>query len=741
MKTYSFFNKNIAKVALLLCCATATVAISSCEEEIDSSNFAIKKDQTVADILDSNKDLSKARDLFKMVSLGNGSSIYSVLSARGNYTVFVPDNEAIDHYLKVQEVEDVYSLPAELAQLIAYSCVIDNGDQQAYESTEFPTNASFNLSNLFDRLLTCVEKDSVVKRAKYDEFTELPVYDENGKPDSTEHQVFYVIENSSCVLSTDHEASNGRVHVVSDVIAPITDRMADAIKTNPNMQIMGLLLSKTGIDALLQVAERDMDYEEVEHPEVFTTTATFGKANVPLKRYISFTGFVEKDELFQQKYNVPAPQYADDEINSDKIINADEIIEAIKNISEIQTAYGSMSGDLKDPNNGLYKFVLYHFIHGKLAPGKFVAHNNEFRYDPGPSQKEPQMSSLPLDVWDYYTTIGQSKSLDITNPMPEQRSIMKILQKGDAGVEGSEHPIYINRFCTYKNGFQDNYDVDNVIEEGIQVLEQEAISPSNGYVYPISDLLVFGDAEREIMGKERMRIDFTTIFHETTSNNVRGGAYTHFPQLSDSHTYFDNLVRASTDTKLTYLHTAYGGGNWKDYQGDEFLAVGLFDFIVKLPPVPVEKEYELRIYASHNAWRGMAQLYFGNHPDRLMPAGLPYDMRQSCVNNPAIPWVEDIEGDDLTNIENDKNLRNQGYMKAPNYFTTSGTKGVSSVRNASPSSPGLRRIVTRQSMKPNETYYLRFKSALKKMDAEWFLDFIEIVPKEVYDGAVDEDIW
>jgi hypothetical protein len=44
-------------------------------------------------------------------------------------------------------------------------------------------------------------------------------------------------------------------------------------------------------------------------------------------------------------------------------------------------------------------------------------------------------------------------------------------------------------------------------------------------------------------------------------------------------------------------------------------------------------------------------------------------------------------------------------------------------------------------MSPEKTYYLRYKSALKKMDAEWFLDFIEIVPKEVYDGAVDEDIW
>ena len=80
-------------------------------------------------------------------------------------------------------------------------------------------------------------------------------------------------------------------------------------------------------------------------------------------------------------------------------------------------------------------------------------------------------------------------------------------------------------------------------------------------------------------------------------------------------------------------------------------------------------------------------------------------------------------------------------MKAPNYFTIAGTKGAESARNASPSSPGLRRIVARQSMSPEKTYYLRYKSALKKMDAEWFLDFIEIVPKEVYDGAVDEDIW
>ena len=71
MKTYQFFSKNIAKVALMAFCASATFAFTSCEEEIDSSNFAIKKELTLADMLDEDKNLSLARDLFKRVRLGS----------------------------------------------------------------------------------------------------------------------------------------------------------------------------------------------------------------------------------------------------------------------------------------------------------------------------------------------------------------------------------------------------------------------------------------------------------------------------------------------------------------------------------------------------------------------------------------------------------------------------------------------------------------------------------------------
>ena len=725
MKTYQFFNKNIAKVALMAFFASATFAVSSCEEEIDSSNFAIKKEQTLADILDEKKDLSLARDLFKRVRLGkaDGSSIYSVLSARGNYTAFVPDNVAIENYLKKLKLNDINELTDAQAQLVAYSCVIDNADQEAYESTEFPSRAAFNLSNLFDRLLTCEEVDDTVKRVKYDELTELPVI-ENGDTVYTYYPVYHKIDKASCVMVSDREASNGMLHIVSEVIAPTSDRVAEVIQNTADMKIMGRLLQETGIEALL-TNERDAEYEETTREEKINIPGV-GDANIPLKRYLAFTGFVETDSIYHSK-GVPALNLDED----GNITNWDEVLAAIKQIPEIVTAYGAAGDDLTNPNNAIYKFVQYHFIHGKLAPGKFVMHCNEFRYDYGADAKNPQMSSMPIDVWDYYTTIGAT------------RHLLKILQKGDAGEPGLEHPIYINRFCTYQNGFKDNYDVENVIDEGIEVFENLALSPSNGYVYPISDILVFGEKQRNDMGKERLRIDFTTVLHELTANNFRGGDYMNFPRVNEQRTYFDNLVRATTDTKISYLHVAFSkvGGSWKDFQGDEFMVTGLYDFTIKLPPVPVANEYEVRIYASHNTLRGMAQMYFGTDPDRLQPAGLPYDMRQSCQNNPAIPWVVDDPDDIQTNIENDKNLRNQGYMKAPNIITTSGSKGLDPIRDASPATPGLRRIVTRQRMDPETTYYLRYKSALKKLDAQLYVDFIEIVPKEIYNGAEVEDIW
>ena len=268
MNTPTVFQKGISKFIATCVFASSLLGFYGCEEDIDSSNFAIKKELTLSDIMDNDPSLSMARDLFKRVRLGrkdNSSSIYSVLSARGNYTAFVPDNVAIETYLKTLGLTSIDELTDEQAELVVYSCIIDNGDQEAYESTEFPTAGSFNLSNLYDRLLTCaedVQATDTVQRVKYDELTHLPEV-KNGDTVKINYPIYYKIEKNCGVLKSDLEASNGWLHIMADVIAPTSDYVFQVVQNAPNMKIMGRLLQETGIWAWMN-QERDITYEEQE---------------------------------------------------------------------------------------------------------------------------------------------------------------------------------------------------------------------------------------------------------------------------------------------------------------------------------------------------------------------------------------------------------------------------------------------------------------------------------------------
>lgn len=731
MKTYKFFSKSFTKLAAVAILTTSLFGVSSCEEEIDSSNFAIKTDQTLTDIVDSDPNLSLIRDLFKRVRLGRSSeasSIYSVLSARGNYTAFVPDNVAVENYLAKLGLTSIDELTDEQAELLAYSCVIDNGDQEAYQSTEFPTSATFNLSNLYDRLLSCTEVSGTldtIERVKYDPLTLLPVI-ENGDTVKLYYPVYFKIEKNSRVIITDREASNGWLHVVADVIAPTSDYIFQVIQDAPNMKIMGRLLQETGIWEWMN-KERDASYEDLEIPEVLK--AQPGDFEAPLKRYLAFTGFVETDSIFKE-YGVDTPILDEDGV----ITNWESVLEGLKSISKITHAYGTQDMDnLKSPNNPLYKFVKYHFIDGKYAPGKLVVHFTEYLYQYGNDNKNPQLRELPTDVWDYYTTIHPAGVVEAREPI-------KLLQIGNRGPVAQQlpgNPIYINRFAEYDNGMNGTYEQLSAKPggEGVLIHEDQNISSANGYVYAIDDLLVFGPEERALMGKERMRVDFATIIHELSSNNLRLGKYSQFPAG-----YFENLPLQTTGSDVLYLFCAYSprsATGWCNLQGDEMMVLGLYDVTFRIPPVPQANEYEIRLGVSHNNLRGMCQLYFGEDMNRLQPAGLPYDMRQSSSNNVAIPWVQDVE-DDAVNMENDKNLRNQGYMKGPMHFGWTDGKGTSMSRDYN---GHIRRIVATEYMEPGKSYYLRYKSALKKLDSQLQIDYIEIVPKEVYNGSEPEDIW
>lgn len=679
---------------LMLC---LSFSLGSCTEEIDESNFAIKEEKTISEYIESTPGFSLIKIVFDNVKLGksvDASTLTNVLSTRGNYTAFIPNDAAMQKYLTELGISTVEEMTPEQMELIANSCIIDNGDQSAYESADFPTPGSFIMPNLKNRIVTC--------RA-----------DENGD---------FIIGGTSKVIKSDIELSNGMLHIVESVISPSNKMLPDLIAQAGNMRIMSHLLTATKwADAMME--EMDMVYENEEREESWylNDVGTFDYAQ---HRYYGYTAFIEPDSLYQEKWGVTL---------NDSEENWDEVMSLIKeNCERIYGATGNskIDNDFTHPDNAINKFVAYHLVYGKMAYDRFVCHYSEYGYKYG-DRANPQTIICPTNVWDYYTTLG------------EHPSLIKITQVGDesAVVENpTDHPIYLNRISVYNNSREGDYKEIGVKSKGILISPTNGEfdnSAVNGFYFPINDILVNDEANRNLLGSERIRFDVSTVLHELISNNIRRGEYTIMPNG-----YFDNIMNESQDCKLLYLYEGLSprAGGWADYQGDEFMVSGLYDFTMKLPPVPKDGTYEIRMGVSMNSLRGMCQIYMGEEPNKLLPVGLPFDMRDvpsETEVNPAIPWVKDGE-DDQTNIENDKNLRNQGYMKGPRYFFRGNGDGSGNIRDYS---GAIRRIVTVMDMKAGKSYYIRFKSALKKLDSQFFMDFFEYAPSNIFNGATPEDIW
>ena len=671
----------------------APVFLSSCKEEIDESNFAIKKMQTTADYIDENSQFSLMNALFRRVRLGNvegASPLHNMLSARGNYTIFLPTNEAVEKYMAENGITSIDEMSDDLANTLAKSCIIDNGSNNAYESADLPSSGALPISCLSDRMLSC----------------------------SLDSTSTFIINGTSRIIKGDIEVSNGFIHVVDGVISPSLNTLDKQIDVADNLKVFSYLLTHTALcDSLHEYL--DKSYENSSRQEK-THMGEFDYVYAQ-HRYIGYTAFVEPDSIYEQTLGLKVEKDAEGNLT-----NGDAFVAKLKDY--VADAYGSNHlDDLKHPYNPINRFVAYHLVYGRMPFNKLVYHCNEYNYKYG-QWNAPQTVNMPTNVWEFYTTMGAFPSL------------LKITQVGDAGFEHDvDHKIYLNRISLYADGPSDDYHETGVVPgyAGIIVNADNGDNDNNalnGYYHTINKLLVNDEGTRDELYKRRIRMDIAATLPELATNNYRGNY-----KIAFDPGYLSRMIRQSSSTKMGHTHAQ--GSGWLAMWGDEFRVFGLYDFIYKLPPVPKDGTYEIRLGLSHGPIRGMAQIYFGDDPDRLAPVGLPYDMRQiPGSNTPNIPWVKD--GDDQTvNRENDKNLRNQGYMKAPMFFTYSTGRADQPLREFGGSWCAIRKIVCTEYMKAGKTYYLRFKSALKKLDAELELDYFEYASTPVYNGVEPEDIW
>lgn len=256
----------------------------------------------------------------------------------------------------------------------------------------------------------------------------------------------------------------------------------------------------------------------------------------------------------------------------------------------------------------------------------------------------------------------------------------------------------------------------------VHVLESGGGTTVNGVYHLLDNLLVYSNSVEEMLSNTRIRFDFNSLFPELVNNNIRGSR--NLKNFSDGDRFgfeqgYLKHVKMSKDTRLIYL-AGEDFNSWTSFQGDELMALGSYDITMRLLPVP-PGTYELRYGYSANPLRSVTQVYVDGKP-----IGIPIDLKISA-NDPRVGWILDQETDD-NGYENDKMMRNRGFMKGPTSFCVYFSPLPTTAREVK---GALRRIIGTFTFTKYEPHYLRLRSVTDTPKAQLDMDFLEFVPKSI----------
>ena len=687
-----------------------------CKEKIDTSaRYVFTVDQAMS-YLEKHEAYSQYVELLGQVpiSMRSKSTVAQLLAARGHYTVFAPTNEAVEAYLQqlCEEEPDLLSAPSwdafrseqkrdSIRRVIVCNSIIDSGDhEEAYMINSFPqrTGTEFPLGNMNDRKL------------------------------SVRYQgVDTIFINNTCpidLIQRDIIVSNGVIHQMKRVIAPkdvtaslYLQEIIDGEKEG--FLVMAKAIQACGLmDTLSKI--RDEVYEDLYQRGLIPETVHLfidghfpnGENWTPRHRLYGYTIFAETDEFWRgQGLNPEAPS---------STLLPELMNWIVRNHQYSDGDQFTTDENYRNERNLLYQWTTYHILPFRAPADRLVFHRNEFGY----STSAPYRYSIPM--YELYTTMGKPR-------------LLKIYESNES------NGIYLNRFPVL------DHDRTGILHELSCAPEQTGCyvdrDPEhailndivNCCIYPIESPLSYNDDVRDALSRQRLRFDGMTLFPEAMNNEIRlklsGDVKNQdvYIPVTKIYNYFENM-QMNDQTTFIYLN-AYNY-QWCNLHSDEMKAKGRFEITFKLPPVPRKTTYELRYKVLPTGDRGIQQFYFGSDPNRMPAAGIPVDLTRG-IGGMNVGYEPDGKDEDY-NIEVDKRLRNNGVMKGAKSVTANGSSSdIERNRNSN-----LRYIIIRQTLEPDKTYYMRVKSVLDSEEKEFYMDYLEFCPKEVYDNPeTPEDIW
>ena len=618
------------------------VFIGACNSDDIGENYYTFTGETAGEFLE-----NRPEQYSEFVKMLDTTEVMGLLKAYGEYSCFVPTNEAMYDFYASLGRNSLEDFPLDSIKKIVYNHIIKD---YILETDQF-----------FDGFLPNLTMSGRYLKVSF-------------TPSNT--GVIYYLNGKSAIINKDIEVHNGVIHAIDHVISPTENTIVEAIAGNKKFSLFFSALIKTDLDKqLLKIDEPDyappatlLDRDGVVQGHLILT-------RVPKTKKYGYTVIMESDET-----------YANNGIHS-----IEDLTEFAKSVYD--KVYPEDAGiiDVTDRHNSLNRFVAYHLINKKIPSKDFI------------------------ETWDntgkYYATRGETHSVktvdmfEYLEPMCPNTliEVRTIRTTGEYNVFNMTSPTDAVRLT-------DDYDNDAL----------------NGVYHEIDGLLYYSQDVERVLTSKRLRLDAASFFPELMNNNMRvGGSKISNPSIEwDFPDGYIERVKTAETTVFGYISS---DDRFQDYQGDEVFLTGLYDFTITTLPIPAGT-YEIRFGYQPTVFRGAAQLYWDG-----IPCGIPLDLRIDALD-PKIGFVK--PGSDTTDpdgFENDKMMRNRGYMKGPASFRV--IKEDWYVGIARNSERALRKILGIYTFDKAGTHEFSVKAS---REGQFMFDYLEFVPLEVLET---EDIY
>ncbi|MBQ2968963.1 MAG: fasciclin domain-containing protein [Bacteroidaceae bacterium] len=639
--------------------------------------------QMIADYLNSDPDLSVFTEAMQL------TGTFTLLESYGKYTAFIPNNAAMQKWIdskgKTLEQMDI----SEIRDMVFYHFIDGLANAvSAYKTEDFP-EGSFAAQNMVGRYLTAHVRTGTGN---------------------------WTIKNGddyADIVKANNDMINGVVHVVNEVLEGNNDLLGDFVANKPQYSIFGQALLVTGWRdslALIDDPTYVMPEGDLPHNTVGQTTTYFG--SWPKQKRFLYMCFAESDSIMKLR---------------EGITSLDDLRSYAKKVYPNAT-----DTDETSPNNSLHQFVGYHLYDVQVAKNKLVLSRGS-------------VSSYDWFSWRDYICDANYRVEQFHIPM-QPAMLLNVQNANTVDFDQSSSRTVPVLNCPF-SPFDPQYSTMAAVDELngwpiVKVIDNEADQYcQNGVLHGLNNMLVFSQEVKSRVFHRRIRTDFRTYMPEGYNNGILYDGdrsynwfYSAFPDG------FCHLIDFTSNSNTT-LH--YEGRTPHDFLfGDRWEVRGNFDITFTVGPVPAGS-YEVRVgYTSGSSDGAVVQAYIDGQP-----CGIPIDTRVSAYNGDT-GWIQDWlaiqesgssrfaglgeSEEDPYGLENDKNLRNHGFMKAPNSFVgwNYHQLGYGDNLTARNVDSRLRRILGIYNWVSDGTHQFRLV-AMKT--GQYQLDYIEFMPIDLLD--------